>query len=258
MTIPIPEVLPWGLVLARAGGFMVWWPLTSGAWLPARFKVGFAIVMTIVAGSQLDPSWAASMTLGSAIISVLVGEFIIGAFMGFGVRLAFVLLEIGGHILAVEMGLAMAQSFNPMSMSAATAMETYAYFWGICLAVVTGWFHESLGYWVISFREYPPGQWWAILDGVSAIGTIMANLFAMGVQMAAPVMALILLTNLTFAFLGKVAPQVNVMMLSFSVRIILGLMAMGVVVILARTLFLDASSWLFPYTVNPGSFNGDN
>lgn len=234
---------------------MVWWPLTSGPWIPARFRMGFALVLTLIAGSQLDTAWGHNA--GTAAISIILGEFIIGAFMGFGVRLAFVLLEVAGHIVAVEMGLAMAQSFNPMSMSNATSLETYTYFWGMCLAVVTGWFHESLSFWVISFREFPPGAWWAILDSIPSIGKVVATLFAMGVQMAAPIIALILFVNITFAFLGKVAPQVNVMMLSFSVRIILGLLTMGVVVILGRTLFLEASGWLFPFTVNPGAFHGD-
>lgn len=255
MTIPLPEIFPWAWLLLRAGGFMLWWPLATGGWLPSRVKVGFTLVLTLFASSQLDPSWAADAQ--EALISTAIGEFFIGTFMGFGMRLTFVLLEVGGHIIAMQMGLAMAQSFNPGTESSSTVIETWAYFWGLTLAVLTGWYRESIGYWVLSFRAYPPGEWLRVMDGISGLGRIVAQVFVMGVQMAAPVMALILLVNLTFAFLGKVAPQVNVLMLSFSVRIALGAIALGAVVLLARALFLDASSWIFPYTLKPTLIGGN-
>ncbi len=256
MTVPVPEIFPYLWLIVRAGGFMLWWPLAAGTWMPSRMKIGLTLGLALMAASQIEPGWAAGAE--DALITTAIGEFLIGLWMGFGTRLTFVLLEVGGHIIAMEMGLAMAQNFNPASQSTATVIETWAYFWGICLAVVTGWYRDSIGYWILSFRHYPPGDWWSLSGGVAGLPKMMAAVFAMGVQMAAPVIALILLLNLTFAFLGKVAPQVNVLMLSFAVRIGLGLAALGVVVILARTLFLDASSWILPYTVNPSAMEAAN
>ena len=256
MTIPVVEVLPWAWLLVRAAGFMLWWPLTSGNWVPARLKIGLALALTLFGSSQLDASWHEATH--DALITTALGEFIVGTFMGFGMRLTFVVLEIGGHIIAMQMGLAMAQNFNPGTEGQSTVIETWAYFWGLTLAVVTGWYRESIGYWVLSFKAYPPGTWWQVMDGIAGLGKVLGMVFVMGVQMAAPVLALILLINLTFAFLGKVAPQVNVMMLSFSVRIGVGAVALVVVVLLARALFLDASSWLFHYTLNPSIITGGN
>lgn len=256
MTLPIPELLPWAWLLLRAAGFMLLWPLTAGRWIPTRLKVGIALALTVLASSQLQPGWGEA-TMG-ALLTTAIGEVFIGFWMGFGMRLTFLLLEIGGHILAMEMGLAMAQAFNPGSESQATVLESWAYFFGLCLAVVTGWYRDSLGYWVLSFREFPPGQWWGMIEGFASLGRVFGTVFAMGVQMAAPVIALILLVNITFAYLGKVAPQVNVLMLSFSIRILVGLVALGVVTLLARSLFQEASSWIFPYTLNPASLNPGN
>lgn len=249
MTIPVPEIFPWVWLVLRATGFMLWWPLASGSWMPSRMKVALTLGLALMASSQITPGWGAGTE--DAILTTAIGEMMIGLWMGFGARLVFVLLEVGGNLIAMEMGLAMAQNFNPASESTATIVETWAYFWGICLAVVTGWYRDSIGFWILSFRQYPPGDWWSLAGGVAGLPRMMGAIFAMGVQMAAPVIALILLLNLTFAFLGKVAPQVNVLMLSFAVRIGLGLVALGVVVILARTLFLDASSWILPYTLEP-------
>ncbi|MFP4540124.1 MAG: flagellar biosynthetic protein FliR [Opitutales bacterium] len=254
MTFATAEIIPWGWLLARAGGFMIIWPLTGGGWVPARAKMAVALVLTILGGSQIQPSWAEAA--GDQVLGTLMGEFFIGFFMGFGVRLVFVILEVGGHIIAMEMGLAMAQSFNPASNSTATVIETFAYFWGLCLAVVTGWYRESIGYWVLSYQFYPPGEWTQVMDGIAGLPRVFAHVFTMGVQMSAPVMAIIILLNLTFAFLGKVAPQVNVLMLSFSVRIIFGLFALVACVLLARALFLEASSWMLPYTVQPSILTG--
>lgn len=249
MTIPVLEILPWMWLLVRSAGFMLWWPLSTGGWLPNRMKIGLALALTLFASSQLDPAWADGAR--DALITTAIGEFLIGTFMGFGMRLTFVVLEIGGQFIAMQMGLAMAQSLNPGTEAQSTIVESWAYFWGLTIAVVTGWYRDSVGYWVMSFRVYPPGSWWQVLDGVANMGRVMSMVFVMGVQMAAPIIALILLVNLTFAFLGKVAPQVNVFMLSFAVRIAVGSVALGVVVLIARTLFLDATSWIFPFTLKP-------
>jgi flagellar biosynthesis protein FliR len=206
-------------------------------------------VLAMLGSSQLDPSWYA--VTQDALITTALGEFIIGAFMGFGTRLVFAILEVGGIIIGMQMGLAMAQTFNPGSEGQSTVVQTWAYLFGLILAVVTDWYQQSIGYWVLSFRFYPPGSWWLILDGVGGLGRVLGAVFVMGVQMAAPVLALILLVNLTFAFLGKVAPQVNVLMLSFAVRIAVGAVALIAVVLLAKALFEDASSWILPYTLKP-------
>lgn len=256
MTLPVPEILPWAWLLIRAAGFMLWWPLSTGGWLPDRVKIGIALVLTLMGSSQLDPVWYENTH--DAMITTALGEFIVGTFMGFGTRMVFLVLEVGGIIIGMQMGLAMAQTFNPGTEGQSTVVQSWAYLWGIVLAVVFGWHRESLGYWVLSFRTYPPGSWWQVMEGIPGLAKVLASVFVMGVQMAAPVIALMLLVNITFAFLGKVAPQVNVLMLSFAVRIILGSLALGAVVLLARTLFHDASSWMLPFTLKPSILEGAN
>jgi len=53
------------------------------------------------------------------------------------------------------------------------------------------------------------------------------GIFLVGVQIAGPIVAISFILLLTFSFLGRAVPQMNVFSESFSVRIIVGLLTLG-------------------------------
>jgi flagellar biosynthetic protein FliR len=72
-------------------------------------------------------------------------------------------------------------------------------------------------------------------------------MFTFGLALAAPVMLLLLLSDITLAVLARSMPQLNVFVLSFSVKIVLGLMGLAVAIKFAGTVLaaLFESTWRF-------------
>lgn len=71
---------------------------------------------------------------------------------------------------------------------------------------------------------------------VSSTGKI----FHIGMQIAAPLIAINFVISFTFSILGKVAPSMNVFGESFAVRIVVGLTLLGITLSLAAQLLLES------------------
>ena len=100
------------------------------------------------------------------------------------------------------------------------------------------WFLRALGE---SFRLVPP---MGATFGSSLVGRLMeeaGRVFTVGVQLAAPIVAAIFLANLVMGLIARTVPQMNMLMLGFSVTIPLGF----VVLVLGLPLFLRQAEGLF-------------
>jgi flagellar biosynthetic protein FliR len=73
------------------------------------------------------------------------------------------------------------------------------------------------------------------------ITKMTGGVLAIGIQLAAPVMIALLLTDLFFGIINRVAPQINVFFLSLPVKMAVGL----VVVLIALPLFKDRYIYYF-------------
>ncbi|HVF55381.1 MAG TPA: flagellar biosynthetic protein FliR [Pyrinomonadaceae bacterium] len=81
--------------------------------------------------------------------------------------------------------------------------------------------------------------WWT--PAAQFIANVTGGVIAIGVQLAAPVMIALLLTDLFFGIVNRVAPQINVFFLSLPVKMAVGL----AVVLIALPLFKDRYIYYF-------------
>ena len=69
-----------------------------------------------------------------------------------------------------------------------------------------------------------------MVGGSAAEGliSVTARLFVLGLQMAAPVMLSLLLTEVVLGLVGRSAPQMNLLMLGFPVKLAVGVTMLGI------------------------------
>jgi flagellar biosynthesis protein FliR len=75
----------------------------------------------------------------------------------------------------------------------------------------------------------------------ASITRLTGGVLAVGIQLAAPAMIALLLADLFFGIINRVAPQINVFFLSLPVKMAVGL----VVVLIALPLFKDRYIYFF-------------
>ena len=105
------------LILIRTASMLVSAPLLSHRSIPAWMRIGFAVffslVMVPVQGDRLPEPPAGYGTLAAAVLS----ETLLGLGLGMAMQLIFIGLQMGSHIIGLQMGFSLGAVFDPVSGS---------------------------------------------------------------------------------------------------------------------------------------------
>ena len=218
MIIPLDSLLVTMLIAIRAGGLLLGIPVFGGKGIPLQVRLALAFFLSLMVQSVVPlqtvfPDHFASVYL------MAFNELCTGFLIGLAARMAFFTVELAGHVIATELALMTSASFNPLSGTSTTSIGTVLFYFAVTLFLVTEIHHEVFHAFVHSFELLPAGAPLAAVLSVEALLIDSAAIFSVGLQIAAPVVAVNFIVNLTFAVLGKVVPRMNVFITSFPIRI---------------------------------------
>lgn len=214
-----------GLLVFRLTGLVWTAPLFSARTLAARVKVALTGLLAIL----LYPAAIAAAPAGIEFSAqTVVAELVVGITLGIGAAIFVGAAEAAGDMVAVQMGLSGANVLDPNS---ATQMPVLGQFMGLfVLALILG----VGGHIVIlealaaSLERVPSGSVVGLNAGVEAVLALGANLFALGVRFAAPMVAALLISNVALGVMARTTPQLNVLMVAFPIQIAVGLFMLAV------------------------------
>jgi flagellar biosynthetic protein FliR len=201
-------------------------PLFGNRSIPARIKVALGLLLsaivapTVGALPQMDPM---SMTG----VLVLAQQFIIGIAMGFAMRIVFTAVELAGELCGMTMGLGFATFFDPQSAGRSSAISQY-----LSLITLMVYLAANLHLVVVSTRggslttkpvKAKPKGGARFCEQAGWGGRI----FSAGVQLAMPVVAGLLITNIALGILTRAAPQLNLFGVGFPVTLTVGFLMLA-------------------------------
>jgi len=129
-------------------------------------------------------------------------------------------------MISTEIGLMMAQQFDPESGGQSNLMTVLLFYLGGLLFLMTGAHHLVFSALMRSYGAIGFVKETLVIGNVSSVISIISEVFVVSVSIAAPFIAVNFLVTLSFGVLGKVAPRINVMIISFSFRILGGLVVL--------------------------------
>ncbi|MDD5309457.1 MAG: flagellar biosynthetic protein FliR [Deltaproteobacteria bacterium] len=232
----LPLVLMFVLVAVRIAFLLVAAPLFGTAVLPGQLRAAAVVVLSVALFPGLANARPPSLEPSSILIAVL-GEAALGASAGLAVRILFAAAEGAGHVVGISMGIGFSQIVDPMSST--PSMITTRFFntvMSLMFLVMDG-HHVLIRLLARSFRTLPPGQ--VIPDPEMGIGLARAAsaIFTGMIELAAPVLIVLLATMIALGLLTRVAPKMNLFILSFAICIALGL-------IVLRTSMPTMAAWM--------------
>jgi flagellar biosynthesis protein FliR len=219
-----------GLSFARLVSFFSIVPFFGGAAVPARVKVATAMAFVIILYPSLAATVPENQTLGFGplgFIALLAKEVLIGFTLGFIASLVFEAVQVAGRIVDFQRGSTMAELYAPQVQSRVSELGQFKLQLAIVLFIAIGAHRlfissvlQSFEFIpILTFPKFTPG--WS--PAAELITKLTAAVLSIGLQLAAPALIALLLTDLFFGIINRVAPQVNVFFLSMPVKMLVGI-----------------------------------
>ncbi len=195
----------------------------GSAIVSAQKRVVAAFVVCLVVVPVLPPVPAVDLASYNGIMITLQQVFI-GITIGFVTRLIFETFIIGGQIVAMSSGLGFAQINDPSSGVVVPAVGQFF------LMVATLVFLASDGHLLMidtivqSFYTLPIGVSGLSMSALWGIFDMAGGMFEVGLKMSIAAVVSILMVNLSFGILTKVAPTLNIFVIGFPIILTFGLL----------------------------------
>ncbi len=215
------------LIVMRVAFILFMMPLLGAINVPVLAKAGLTLTVSLILLPvvQIHPALFPSEPLH--FLFFMIFECLIGFILGLSIKILFASIQLAGEFAGFQMGLAMAQIVDPQSGVDATLMAQFYYFLALLIFLsVNGhyWFFKAV---VQSFRLLPPGGL-DLHEGVYRyFVSLSGKMFLIGIKISAPVMAILILTQVAMGIIAKMVPQMNMLMTSFPLTIGLGMIFIG-------------------------------
>jgi len=210
-------------VFTRVSALFVTAPVFGSREIPTQVKAGLSAIISLVLLPLVKTTLgtAAPTTVYSMAV-VLLGQALIGLMIGLVVSLIFVAVRVGGDIIDYQMGFTQAATFNPQFNETVSPIANFQYRYALVLYLIAN------GHWLLlaslehSFVKLPVAQ--ISISGLTGTFTDLTfQMLVAGVQIAAPAGAVLLVTDIAFAFLNRAMPQMQVFYVGMPVKIMVGL-----------------------------------
>jgi flagellar biosynthesis protein FliR len=217
------------LVSARVAGATMIAPVLGPAQIPAAARVIFVIGVSALIVAALPASAVTMPTSAFALAIAALGEAAYGLAFAFGFIVAYSATQVAGRALDVQVGFGAAAVLNPATRAFSPLLGSVFGMLMIAAFLALDGHLVLIKALAASITAAPPG---AALTGPPAAAIVKhsAVTFTFGLALAAPVMFMLLLADLAMAVFARSMPQLNVFVLGFAVKIVLGLTGLALAI----------------------------
>jgi flagellar biosynthesis protein FliR len=222
----VNEFTMFALVLGRIAGILAAIPLFGGKGVPMRIKAGLTLVMALT----LYPILRVNVSLPDDSISLMVlvvCETLIGASLGLLSQMIFTAVEFCGQLVGMQMGLSIANMFDPTQGQQLSIMSVFQNLLAMLLFMSTNAHHIFIRAIVDSYEVIPVGGWHMSGPLLEFLTGTIGTIFILGIKLAAPVMVALLATTVVLGVMARSFPQMNVFMVSMPLNIGIGFLILG-------------------------------
>jgi flagellar biosynthetic protein FliR len=214
------------LVLARVTPIFVLAPLFSSSMIPPHVRgivaVGISIGLTPIAmrGQHLP-------TGALALVELVLEGGMVGLAFAFALSLLMAGLEAAGSLVDLGSGFSYGSLINPLNGEQGAVMARFYSLFGTLIFLVIGgdgWTLRGLGR---TFQLVPLTRGPQLKALVGGAEHLFANVFAAALEIAAPVLVALLITDVAFGVVSRVVPQMNVFAVGFPTKVAVALLVTG-------------------------------
>jgi flagellar biosynthetic protein FliR len=243
LSAPVGLIYSFLLVLARVAGSMIFVPLpgVSSMPQPVRAVLILAVTMSLFPVWPVIPGQPSLLTyLGWIAVESAFG-LCIGLLVGF---LSDAML-VFGQICGLQAGFSFASTIDPNTQADSPVLSAIAQSVAALLFVTLGLHRYIIRIFAESLQTHPPAQlalnarWSGII--IHAAGSILV----IGLRLALPIVALMMIVDITLALLSRINPHLQLIHLSMPLKILASLGTISALLMLFPVIYSEYADRMF-------------
>ncbi len=212
------------LIVMRMSGAVLFSPVFGRRNVPSSVKAAFIMTFSLMlymgTGGVLLHAPGTLLEYGV----MLIKELAMGCVLGFGMELAVMTVRYASSIMDFSMGLNMAQIYDPEFNTQMTITSGMYYAFLMLLFLSVNGHLRLVAIFFGSAMQIPFGQVSLGPELCVAVLDMFQQSIAMGLQFAFPIIAMELVTEVAVGILMRMIPQINVFVVNFQIKLIVGLL----------------------------------
>lgn len=243
LTLSAATLYAFLLVLARIGGAIVFVPLPGARTAADAPKAALAIGFTLALFAKW-PFVPADVTIGTLAVWIA-AEAAFGIAIGLTLAIVLETFTLAAQVLGLQAGYAYASTVDPNSEADSGVLLVFAQLMAGMLFFAAGLDLHVLRLFAQSLDRVPPGAY-ALGTGIAAaIIHLGSAMFSIGLRLALPVVALLIMVDVSLALLGRLNAQLQLLSLAFPAKMLTALVVLSWSAALYPRLLGEASSQAF-------------
>lgn len=212
-------VARFGILLVRPGAMLLAAPALGGRTIPAMARIGLTVLLALV----MAPTVRMPVGPDAGVGLVVVREFAIGLALGLAARAIVFGAELAGHIASQQVGFSYAATVDPERGARNTALASlYGLLATFTWLAIDG-HHLVFRALHASYEGLPIGGGGVDASLLTSVRDVLGLVFVIGVRLAAPVVAVVLIVHVAIGLISRTAPALHFFVLGYPVQIMAGL-----------------------------------
>lgn len=243
----IPYLPNWLLIFCRITAFLMAAPVFSTRGIPSQWKIGISAMIAFLAFASVGLS-EPTVIDGLYVLSII-REVLVGVLLGFTAYLFFTAVQISGAFIDIQMGLGIANVIDPMTGAQSPLIGNFKFILAMLLFLSFNGHHYMIDGFMKSYEWLPLSNelFAKIQDGAvhEFLLRSFSTVFMIALQMSAPLVVALFLTDVGLGILSKTAPQFNIFVVGVPIKIIVGFLLLVLLLPGFVYLFQDLFASLF-------------
>ena len=244
MESAVLKVLGFAVVLTRVSVFLMTVPVFSSTTIPVRIRVSVVLMISFFLSVSMPTVVHLPELSTFKTVLLIVNEAIYGFALGLIAMLIFSVVKISGRIVEREMGLAMAETLDPLSGETAESFSVLIEMLFVLLFLAANGHHLLLLIISKSYTVFPAGRIPDIPFLVEGLVKAGSTMLLAGLRLAAPMLTAFLLLLVVLGVFARIMPEMDILFISMPLRVGLGLLMAGLFFPFINQFVSEFSDWM--------------
>jgi flagellar biosynthetic protein FliR len=217
------QILLFALIFLRMVAYITSSAIFGSPLVNAPVKILLSLTLSLVLFPVVRATSIDYSLISNEIISLAAKEIIVGLTLGFLTRLFFFVVTMTGDLVSMSIGLSAGQMYNPMLGSQGNIIDQFYSTIATLIFLAINGHHLLISGIAQSYDLVPVGVLSLNAGPYAEMALWGQTALLMAVKMCAPIIVTILMVNVAMGILGRAVPQINVLVTSMPVTIMLGM-----------------------------------